>query len=51
VPRRAPSDDIAAAIERVLGNARYREAAARLGAAINRDVSGSALLDELEPAH
>ncbi|MFF2274486.1 nucleotide disphospho-sugar-binding domain-containing protein [Agromyces sp. NPDC058126] len=51
VPRRAPSDDIAAAIERVLGNARYREAAERLGAAINRDVSGSALLDELEPAH
>lgn len=50
VPRRAPADDIAAAIERVLGDARYREAAARLGAAINRDVSGSALLDELEPA-
>ncbi|MFB9643229.1 nucleotide disphospho-sugar-binding domain-containing protein [Agromyces lapidis] len=48
VPRRAPADEIAAAIERVLRHERYRAAAVRLGAAINRDVAANTLLDELE---
>ncbi|WP_022890398.1 glycosyltransferase [Agromyces italicus] len=48
VPRRAPADEIAAAIEKVLGHERYRAAAARLGEAINRDVAANALLAELE---
>lgn len=48
VPRRAQADDIAAAVEKVLGREQYRQAAARLGEAIERDVTGTALLDELE---
>lgn len=47
VHRRAPADEIAAAVEKVLGHERYRVAAARLGEAINRDVAADALLDEL----
>ncbi|WP_229276288.1 glycosyltransferase [Agromyces kandeliae] len=48
VPRTASSARIARAVAEVLGDASYREAAARLGRAIVRDVAESPLLDELE---
>ncbi|KRC59421.1 glycosyl transferase [Agromyces sp. Root81] len=48
VPRRAPSRRIAAAVAEVLGDDRYRQAAAKLGEAVARDAAGTALVDELE---
>lgn len=48
VPRRAAPARIAAAVARVLGDDRFRVAAERVGAAIRRDASSGALLDELE---
>lgn len=50
VSRRSSSQKISRAIARVLGDDRYRQAAARLGEQVARDASGTALLDELERA-
>lgn len=48
VPRGASSARIARAVAEVLDDPRYRGAAEELGRAISRDVTGTALLDELE---
>ncbi|MBM7831683.1 MGT family glycosyltransferase [Agromyces cerinus] len=48
ISRRSSTQRIARAVGEVLGDDRYRQAAAKLGEAIARDVAGSALLDELE---
>lgn len=50
VSRRSSSKKISLAVARVLGDDRYRHAAARLGEQVARDASGTALLDELESA-
>lgn len=48
VSRRASAEKIARAIAEVLGDPRYRRAAAELGAVVARDAAGPALVDELE---
>ncbi|MEF3402287.1 glycosyltransferase [Agromyces sp. CCNWLW203] len=50
ISRRSSSQRIAQAVTRVLGDARYRQAAARLGEQVTTDAAGNALLDELERA-
>lgn len=48
IKRNAGKERIAAAIERVLKQASYRENASRLGTAIRRDAAGNTLIGELE---
>ncbi|WP_157008840.1 hypothetical protein [Agromyces laixinhei] len=50
ISRRSASRRIAKAVAEVLGDERYRRAAARLGDQVARDAAGGALLDELEAA-
>ncbi|MFB6610371.1 glycosyltransferase [Agromyces sp. NPDC056379] len=48
ISRRSPSRKIGRAVASVLGDDRYRRAAARLGEQVAQDAAGPALLDELE---
>ncbi|MGW9629620.1 glycosyltransferase [Agromyces sp. NPDC055520] len=50
ISRRSSSRRIARAVAEVLGDDRYRQAAARLGRVVVQDAAGTALLDELEGA-